>query len=363
MERVEQCAPFRGEMLRLARQARAMTQTQLAKSTGVRQAYISLIEEGARTPAEDQAIRFAEVLRFPDSFFRQPDFIMGTGIGEVFHRRRKSLPAKELELIHARMNLTTIAVRRLLQVVDWPVVNLTPWTMGDQVDTPDQAADALRGVWYVPDGPIQSVSNLLDRAGVLTIPMHFSTNEMDAIGQWPDGMPPMMFVNTNVPQDRLRFTLVHELAHLLLHQRSSLSKIGVEVEDEADQFSSAFLMPTREIKPYLRNLTVTKLAPLKRHWKVSMASIIIRARDLKTISPVEERKLWVEFGRNGWKKREPVQLDVAGEDPGRRFRELLSLYRRQLGYTDQQIAPIVHLHQQDVRDLLTSGEPGLQLIG
>jgi|tagenome__1003787_1003787.scaffolds.fasta_scaffold19772649_1 Zn-dependent peptidase ImmA (M78 family) len=67
--------------------------------------------------------------------------------------------------------------------------------------------------------------------------------------------------------NRLRLTLAHEIAHIIMHNGPSL-----EMEDEANGFAAEFLMPRREIKGSLFGLNMAKLAELKRHWCVSMAA-------------------------------------------------------------------------------------------
>lgn len=362
MEPLEGAGKLRGELLRIARQARRMTQQDLAQASGVAQSFVSMVEEGIRAPSPEQVNVFADALGFPTSFFAQPDPVIGTGVGEVFHRRRRSLAGKDLERIHAWMNITTFAVRRLLRAVDWPAVEFPVWSLGADVESEEAAADMLRAKWYVPDGPVRSVTALLDQAGGLIIPMTFGTREVDAIGQWPSDLPPMIFVNLDVPQDRLRFTLMHEVAHLVLHQRSALRSVSDEIEVEANRFSAAFLLPKREIKPYLRNLTMPKLASLKRHWRVAMSALLMRARQLETITPAEEKALWAEMGRNGWRKREPEQLDVFGEEPGRRYRELMKLHRLDLGYSEPALASVINLSEGDLHERILPPEPGLRLV-
>lgn len=362
MEPFDRAGKLRGELLRLGRQARRMTQQELAAASRVTQAFVSMVEEGLRFPSQEQVEVFAEALGFPASFFAQTDPVIGTGVGEVFHRRRKSLVGKDLDRIHAWMNITTFAVRRLLRAVDWPPDELPVWSLGTDVASAEDAAEMLRARWYVPKGPIRSVSALLDRAGVLTIPTDFGTMEMDAIGQWPSDLPPTVFANLGVPQDRLRFTLMHEIGHLVLHQRSTLQAVSDEIEVEANLFAAAFLLPRKEIKPYLRSLSLQKLASLKRHWRVAMSALLMRAKQLETISPAEERALWAEMGRNGWRKREPEQLDVFGEDPGRRYRELLLLHRHELGYSKQKLGSLINLHEDDLIVRILPPEPGLRLV-
>ena len=363
MDKPERVEGFRGDLLRLGRQARRMTQKALAQQSGVTQGYISLIEDDQRTPSPEDISRFSSALGFPEAFFRQPDAILGTGVGQLFHRRRKSLSPKELAAIHALLNVKTFAVRRMMRAVDWPTENVPVWTLGVDVDSVEGAAEMLRAKWYVPAGPVRSVSLLCDQAGVLVIPTAFGTNHVDAIGLWPADLPPMVFASIDTLQDRLRFNLMHEMAHLVLHQRSAISNVSEQVEDEANAFTSAFLMPRREIKPHLRDLSVSKLGQLKRHWRVSMAALLMRATQLGTIPPADQRRLWMEMSQHGWRTREPEQFDVLGEEPGHLYRDLVTLHRKDLGYSPEEIGTLVNLFAADVYEQILPAEPGLRLIG
>jgi Zn-dependent peptidase ImmA (M78 family)/transcriptional regulator with XRE-family HTH domain len=351
---------FRGDLLTVARQARLLTQKELASRMDVTQAFISMIEDGFRSPSATQVAALSETLKFPEPFFFLEDPVIGTGIGEVFHRRQKSIPAKNLDQVHAWRNLLTISVRRLIGSVEWPPVDLPTWCLGADVDDEEIAAQSLRARWYVPSGPVMRVSSLIDRAGILIIPISFSP-QLDAIGQWTEDLPPVIFVNRVTNQDRLRFTMLHEIGHLVLHQRSTLRSVSDEIEIEANRFASAFLMPADEIRPHLRSLTLTKLAQLKRHWRVAMSALLMRAIDLETILPSEAKRLWIELGRSGWKKREPPELDVFGEEPEKRYNELMTLFSDELGYTIDDLSKIIPLHQSDIFERILP-QSGLRLI-
>lgn len=351
----------RGELVRLARQARKLTQTELAEKAGITQAYVSMIEDGVRLPGDEQLRKLAITLDFPERFFSRDDFVLGPSVGEVFHRRRKQIPKKELEEFYAWVNIDTFIARQLLSGVNWPDVLLPELTLDVDVATEEDAAQFLRSRWYVPKGPISNVSNLLARAGVLVVSQKVSVPEIDGMSYWLSDLPPLIAVNTSVTQDRLRFTLMHEVAHLILHHRSQIRTFGPSIEDEANRMASAFLMPSSEIRHQLSHLTLAKLADLKQHWRVSMAALIMRARQLETITPSEEKRLWIELSQMGWRKREPAQLDVTGEQPTGLYEDLICLYRER-GYDDVRMASLLGLSRLNVAELLGSGHSHLRVI-
>lgn len=360
---MDKTVEFRGALLRVARQARKMTQKELAATVGVTQAFVSLLEDEGRIPSVDVVNRIAEVLSFPPSFFAQDDPVIGPGIGEIYNRKRKSISAKELESIYAWVNIKVFNLRALSNAVDWPEHQLPRFSLDINVASEADAAAAVRAKWQMPKGPVRSVSNVLDAAGVLVIPQFIETSDMDGMGVLLTDLPPLVFVNTNIPQDRLRFTLMHEIGHLVLHQSSSIREVSQEIEAEAHRFASAFLMPKQEIKPQLRDLSISKLAQLKRHWRVSMSALLMRAKELGTITPADERQLWRELSRHGWRKREPAQFDVHGESPGVLYEELISLYRSELMYSVERLAKVTHLGISDVRSRVLPSKQNLRIVG
>lgn len=61
----------------------------------------------------------------------------------------------------------------------------------------------------------------------------------------------MVLLNADLTNDRKRWTLAHELGHLVLHS----NYIDPELESQADAFAAEFLMPRHIIEPDLRDLT------------------------------------------------------------------------------------------------------------
>jgi Zn-dependent peptidase ImmA (M78 family) len=241
-----------------------------------------------------------------------------------------------------------MAVQKMLIAIEWPEVSLPTLSLGIDVGTEEEAAALVRAKYHAPRGPIESVSAILEQAGVMVIPESSSHSEMDGTSVWRSDLPPMIFVNQHATQDRMRFTMLHETGHLVLHQRSVLSQVSDNIEEQAHRFASAFLMPADEIKPQLRNLTISKLADLKRHWRVAMSALVMRAKQLDVITPTEATYLWRELSKRGWMKREPEQLDVRGESPGQLFTDLVTLHLTDLGYRGRKFEDFINLEHEDV---------------
>ena len=85
-------------------------------------------------------------------------------------------------------------------------------------------------MWMLPRGPIENMVDLLEGNGAIIVPCDFGTDLLDALSQRTDGMPVLMYVNVNAPADRVRLTLAHELAHMVLHTTALLDDDTMEEE-------------------------------------------------------------------------------------------------------------------------------------
>jgi Zn-dependent peptidase ImmA (M78 family) len=227
--------------------------------------------------------------------------------------------------------------------------------IGDYHDSPEYIAQLVRGAWALPTGPIQNLTGAIEGAGGIVVRCSFGTDKLDAISQWIPGMPPLFFVNAEIPTDRFRFSLAHELGHVIMHQIPT-----VDLEREADRFASEFLMPARQIGPHLAPLSVPKLAQLKPYWKVAMSAMARRANDLGKISPRHYKTLLAQMGSARIRINEPVQLPP--EEPELLFK-IIGAHRSEHGYSISEISRLVDFHESEFRQRYLQETQRLRLIG
>ncbi len=347
--------PANGEMLALARESRGHNQTDTAKALGIAQGTLSKMESGL-LPLTEEVVESASIfLSYPPSFFRQSGHRIGAGVAEIFHRKRADAPQRVLNRLYAEIDIRIRNVAQLLQAVDIPL-RLEPMPLADY-ETPQHVAQLVRGMWNLPKGPIRDVVEMLEDAGIVVVPMDMGTPKIDAMARWVPGLPPVIFANLTAPTDRLRFSLCHELGHLLLHGLPDF-----EMELQADAFAAELLCPEREIRADLLNLTLDRLPDLKRYWRVSMAMLIYRARDVKAISESRAKSLWTQLAKLGFARREPAELQPSGEKPDLLF-ELVEVHR-EMKLTREEIAQMLHLSVEEIRAVFEPSKvsPNLRLM-
>ncbi len=155
-------------------------------------------------------------------------------------------------------------------------------------------------------------------------------------------------INRNDPADRQRFTLAHELGHIVMHEAPN-----PEMEEQANAFASFFLVPRTDLRYSIagRRIDISLLGALKREWRVSMAALLmaIAKRD-RLIPPSTEKYLWIEFARRNIKLNEPPEFDFPAERPSA-ISDMIEVFMDDLGYSFEDMSRLLRMHAHDLQAL------------
>lgn len=354
---------FNGEMLRLARQFRGFAQKEVAEAIGVDAAILSRAENNTLVPAEHVVEKCANHLRVPLAFFHTQ--FHPTGVPLSFHpmwRSKQSVTQRDRDKVLAEANIRGFHLRKLLQSVsiaqDLPLPRYEP---GEYNNDCREIAKMVRRAWGVPAGPLVNLTNYVERCGVFVFHIDLSYVDVDGLTVRLPGTAPCIFLNRNLPADRMRFTLAHELGHLVMHQIPS-----ADMEAEAHQFASGLLVPLDDIRPIFRaapRIDLPLLAQLKPQWRVSMQSLVFVAKDLGLLTDGQAQSIWKQFSARKYKLREPPELDFAVERTSLDA-SVVNAHLNQLGYTEEELAEALVLNVDDLRDLYGMQKPrnGLRVV-
>jgi Zn-dependent peptidase ImmA (M78 family) len=119
-----------------------------------------------------------------------------------------------------------------------------------------------------------------------------------------------------------------------------------DMEHEADEFASCFLAPTSDIRPFFegRKVDLRLLAALKPEWKMSMGSLIFAAERCGAVTEGQKTWLWKQFAMNGYRLREPSELDFPQEEP-RTLNDLIALHMNDMGYSLADLATVMNARE------------------
>jgi Zn-dependent peptidase ImmA (M78 family)/transcriptional regulator with XRE-family HTH domain len=349
-------------LLRVARLRNGFSQGDAAGRLGVPQVTLSRYENAVAAPSDEFIGRASFVYDLPISFFRQTDSVFGAPVSvHPMWRKKADVTVRELDRIVGEINIRLIHLRRLLQAVEYtPQSDIPRLDLDDYGGDIERIASIVRSHWLIPPGPIENLTAAIEKAGAVVAYSALGGSAVSGVTISVPGLPPTIILNVEQPADRLRFTLAHEIGHLVMHRFP-----GPEMELQANEFASALLMPRNDIVPLLRGkLDLRRLAALKPEWRVSMQALLYRAQSLNLIEKQQAAWLWRKISMDRIKLREPSQLDFEPEKPAVITR-MVRLHLDTFGYTVGQLAELLHVHEKQLAELYdlnaTVSVPGLRL--
>ena len=298
-----------GERLERARKAAGLSLRALGEKVGVSQTAISKFEKNQLVPDSSMLLKLSIALSVKaEYFFRQQT--IGLNLDTVEYRKRE-MPKKSLDLINAKI-MDQVEKRFDLESV-FPNPPLPDFKLSSELpgsvlclEDIDDFVDKLRSDWELGSAPILDLIDVMEAHGIRVFSIDDSIDsKFDGLAAKIDKKP-IIVISADWPGDRQRFTLAHELGHLVLKGR--LPK-EIDEEKAANRFAGAFLLPTHAIKHELgerRNfLEIRELSLLKNEYGISMLGSVIRAHQTGIIEKKTYSVIWEIFKRNGWLKKEP----------------------------------------------------------
>jgi len=332
---------FTGSRLKVARERRGLTKLQLADRARLSVRSITAYESGETTPTEEHVEQLASILRFPVSFFGEPDLELPLPDTASF-RSMKSMTAAQRDMALAAGALSMEICKWIEQRFKLPPPSL-PNLRGTE---PEAAAMELRAAWGLGSKPIKNMLHLLELHGVRVFSLVQDSVEVDAFSLW-QGHVPYVFLNTLKSGERGRFDAAHELGHLVLHRHGEPS--GRDAEQQADEFASAFLMPRETVIANApRFAAVENLVALKRIWGVSVSALVVRLHRLGLISEWHYRRLCIELNQKGYRKTEP---DAIPRETSQILDKVFTALKQE-GTTKPDVSRVLHLQVTDLEALV-----------
>ena len=342
-----------GTKLKLARSAAGLSLRALEGRIGgrVTAQAIGKYERNESMPGSGVLIALAKALGVSVEYLTNEQEL----VLEAVEFRKKSIARKrEKTIVQARViDLLEryISVEELLSLpsVEWDKPREAPYPVVAGLTEVEQAAISLRTHWDLGRKPILSVVELLEECGikVLTLELSDIGGLTAYVRRENEAVDAVMVVNRNHSGERQRFTLAHELGHLVLTVDSS-----VDSEKAAHRFAGAFLMPADAVRTEVgrrrTSISWSELFNLKRVFGVSVQAIVYRCRDLGIINDALYTRLFRDMSRFGWRSAPyPEPQPIEPELPSR-FERLCS---RALAENVISEAKAAELLDMAVRDL------------
>lgn len=305
-----------GIRLKKARLFRNLTISELAEKTSVTKQAISQYEKGIITPKPEILFQLISELKFPLAFFGEIDNYnnMSEEIENTFFRALNSTKILDLDTQRVKTEFIVKIYNFLGEYLTFPKLDLPLLDYHEELN-PEDIAMTLRNHWNIGFKPILNMVSLLEKKGIIVSSIKTDSNKIDAFTQIHsnNGIKQYCVVLGNEKQSMVRrnFDAAHELGHIILHNQlpdiKEMSKDEFKkMEQEANQFAAAFLLPKDTFYNDLINPSVlNSYKSLKEKWKVSIGAMIMRARQLERINANQYLNLMKQISYKGWRKKEP----------------------------------------------------------
>jgi Zn-dependent peptidase ImmA (M78 family)/DNA-binding XRE family transcriptional regulator len=297
-----------GERIQQARKASGLSLRALAEKAGVSAMAISKYENNQSTPSSGVMLALAKALQVRTEYFLRRAKVE---LRDVEYRKHVSLPKKVLDQIEGDVIEQIERYIELEEILPVNPIQLfkLPKSLPKQIEDFERIESIvleIRKAWGLGNNPIPDLIDTLEERGIKifqSIALH--DEKFDGLATTVNDTP-VIVVGRDWPGDRQRFTLAHELGHLVLKNRLAE---GLDEEKAANRFAGAFLVPAVEAIKELgstRNwLEPVELCVLKQTYGLSMRGWIYRASDLNILNKTASKKMWDYFRSRNWVKKEP----------------------------------------------------------
>lgn len=344
-----------------ARLWRALTKKDLASRINVSAAAVGQYEMGVSSPRPDVIKRLSKELEVSPEFFifRQPRASVNDG--NSYFRSLRSTRVMDKAQASTTAELLaelTLAIERFVRLPEPRLPDLSADA------SPAEAAAHLRSFWNIPRGPVKHLVATAEANGIVVgVRPLAEVSNVDAFSTVLNDRPYIMTTPRRTENVfRHRFSIAHELGHLVLHEDPECTGDYALREKEADTFAAAFLTPRLLIEPELpQRLNVKNLIRLSDKWGVSPQSLVMRMAEIKESSRASQQRAFKQLQSQYNADSKPAK-NYPGEMPSllKKAVDLAST----AGVTVGTLSDLVKIPPQEIRDLIgdTDTRPVLRLV-
>lgn len=310
-----------------ARTSRSMSMVELAEMLGVSKQLVSQYENGKTTPSMGKLNEISNVLKYPISFFYKPLPQNESTSSVVFFRSNKTAKVKSKNAAKEKIEIFREIVDYIGEYVNFPELNFPKVSYEDygldplDNDTIEMYAKTLRKAWNLGNEPIGNLMVEIQKNGIYISKISLRLQKIDAFSVWMNNKPYIFLNDDKNTNARIRFDIAHELGHLLMHadyygnEDFEKNPIKEKLEDEANRFAGAFLMPKDSFSKDVFSSSIDHFIQLKRKWKTSISSMIYRCDTLGILSDNQIKYLKDQMTKRVFWKKEPLDNEIPIEKP------------------------------------------------
>ncbi|TFU93346.1 ImmA/IrrE family metallo-endopeptidase [Barnesiella sp. WM24] len=290
-----------GRRLNRARLIKGLTMDELGKRVHpivTRQA-INKYEKGHTMPDSRMLIAFSTALDVkPDYFFRP----FTVAVDKIMFNKKAGTSERIIASIREKVREE---LERYLEIEEL-CESQTEFMLGkrkvNSIEMAREYATEVRAKLGLGLDGISNVTEVLEDNGIKIIEIS-EDQSFGGLSGYANDTIPVIVVNRNLASEEKRFTLLHELGHLIMeYPGESDSKI---IENLCNVFASEMLVPSSVLKGRLGNIrhdiSLAELRDIQKQYGVSIDNIMLSLKEIGVISGrryqvyLKKKKLFPDF--------------------------------------------------------------------
>ncbi|HHU55414.1 MAG TPA: ImmA/IrrE family metallo-endopeptidase [Acholeplasmataceae bacterium] len=292
-----------GKNIKYYRLKNNMTIKALAEKVGVTSMAISNYENNKRTPDYNTLKKIADVLDI-----NVVNFMSQRTNLDFYHkefRKNSDFKKTKQELLKEMIEEYFSRFFFVVNVLGSSILSPAPIIPSIKLDS-DNELNALKLREYLQisnEGPINNIIDILEKKGFLIYLIDFDDENFSGCNGLVNDYP-YIAINKRMTPERQRFTIVHELVHLVFDFNANDEKL-------VNSISGAFLFPKKDAYRELghkRSGIKLDMIVTAIKYGISMLCLAYRARELNIISENSYRNFMVWASSEGWRKEEPSRI-------------------------------------------------------
>ena len=323
--------------LKSAREMKGLSMAELSDTMGniVSPQAIYKYESGKMLPNANILKLLAEALKLPiDYFFKEYNI----NLCNIEFRKKVSLLVKD------RKTIETTSLDRVEKYFE--ILNICGETLigfrkeAKIITSKEDVIDVVQNIrkrHNLGNAPIQSVLQFLEDLGIIVIVITNDNHKFDGLSGLANNTP-VVVLNSELPAERMRFTALHELGHLILNFDDSID--SKRCEKLCNTFASEMLIPSKTLEEYMnarmgRKLALPELATIQKAYGISIDALIYKATEIGLINDRTLRTYHILKNQNP-KFKEYAETPRTGKEESDKFENMvMRAYDCSLITTDQ----------------------------
>lgn len=306
-----------------ARKLRGLSMQEVADELDVSKQMISKYEKGLTIPNSVKLIKMSRLFNLKIDYFFNSFKIE---LGEVNFRKKSSFSAKKQNALNEQIK---IKLENYLYIedalsIDFSFSNPIKDIVIRKVEDIEKAVSQLRNNWEIGFDPVHNIIQILEDKRIKILEISDTDEKFDGLATFVDDKYPVIVLNDKFPVERKRYSLLHELGHLLL---TIAEDSELKEEEVCNKFASEFLVSRetllREFGGKRKHIILSELVSMQEKYGVSIKAIVYKLKDIGIISDSQHSSFYKRIRFNRALEKEIDQSRFKTPERSNRFESLV----------------------------------------